>query len=86
MGAIGPKQEVEGYFNFWSAVAGARFLTWRLRNFEPCFLAVEICTGQLVVEEEFDVGHVLELVEESFVQAASVHSGDVPTVYIVGLW
>ena len=38
-----------------------------------------------MVEEKFDVGHLLELIEEALVEAAAVYGGDVPAVDVVGL-
>ena len=44
--------------------------------FEPGLALPEIRSSQLVVEEELDVGHSLQDVEESLIQACPVNSKD----------
>ena len=46
----------------------------RVSTLEPSFAALEVRAGELVVEEELDVGQLLELIQKSFVETCSVHS------------
>ena len=88
VGAIGADEEVEVDFFFGIALV----LGWRGGGLcgvlgvvglgsvgavlEPCGVVIEVCTGELVVEEEGDVRHGFERVEKAFVQTGTVDSVD----------
>lgn len=40
---------------------------------EPCKLFLEICPAQLVIEDEFDIGHPLELIEKTFIEPSTIN-------------
>lgn len=46
----------------------------RLTNFKPGLALLEICAGKLVVEEELDIGHSLENVQQPLVKTTPVNS------------
>src|ERR1700688_4997756 len=60
-------QEVEVDFNFFIAFSGSGFAPC-----EPGFVILEVSAGEFMVEEESDVWHCLQFVEEQFVKSSSV--------------
>lgn len=52
---------------------------------EPGLLPSKVSSGEFVVEEEFDVGVLIEGVEEEFIQAAAIDRALEPTMDVVGL-
>jgi hypothetical protein len=72
VGAIGADHEVKVDLNL------ARPARCRLggHDFEPGLARLEVCAGELVAEEEADVGHVFEDVEQALVEAGAVDGID----------
>lgn len=60
-------QEVKPDFDFFIAFSRSGFPAR-----EPGFVVFEIGPSKFVVEEEFDVGHCLEFVQEKFVEPSSI--------------
>ncbi len=73
MGAIGPNHEVELDLDL-SRAAGCGF--FRASNLEPRLAGAEVSACQLVVEEDLDVGHLLQYVEELLVQPGAIYRED----------
>ena len=73
VGAIGTDHEIESHLDFRDSFLG---LVSVFANFKPGFVCLKICTSELVVEEDCHVGHLLEDVEETFVEAAAVDGED----------
>ena len=68
MGAISPKHKRKGNFDL-----SRSFLIRRcLPLFEPSDIFPEVSSSELVVEEDFDIRELLELVKKAFVQPTSV--------------
>ena len=74
VGAIGTNHKVEVDLDFAGSVSwvGGALVS----VFEPGLVALEIGAGELVVEEEGDVGHLFEHVEEALIQVATVDGED----------
>lgn len=45
-------------------------------DLEPGLALVEVCAGELVAEEEANIGHILEDIEQALVQAGAVNGVD----------
>lgn len=60
MGAVGANHEVKVNLNLLVAAIGEELVLY----FEPCLARLEVDTGQLVVEEDFDIRKAEQLVEQ----------------------
>jgi len=69
---VGPEHQVKADLNLLCPPCGAGLAL----DLEPGFAAPEVGAGELVVEEELDVGHFLKDVEQTFVETGSVYCKD----------
>lgn len=77
MCAVCTNEIVEVHLDLGHSVARPRWRSFSWRPaLKPGFIGAKVSAGQLVVEEELDVGRALKLVEERIIQCASVYGVD----------
>ena len=84
MGTIASEHKIEGHFYFLGSCRACIFIVLgrvlgmicphSATLLEPGFLTVKICTGELVVEYEFDIREPIKLVKETLVEPCTVDS------------
>ena len=80
VGAVGTDEEVEFYGDFCGSLWGELFggvlgmiRLFRPLLFEPGYLLVEIGACELVVEMQGYIWHLLQCIQETFVERCTVH-------------
>lgn len=70
--AIGTNHEIKVDFYLLSTVQRSLWTSL----LKPCLLILEVGSRELVIEEEFHIGHVFQDVQETLVEVCSVDSKD----------
>ena len=71
---VASKHEVEADLNF----APVPRISARpiFADFKPCLVLLEVCSCELVVKEEFHIGHSLKDIEKPLIEAAAINCQD----------
>lgn len=70
--SISSQHEVELDFNLFRSTRGCVMSTF----FKPGLSLPEVCTSELVIKEELNIGHLLEDIQKTLVEIGSINSKD----------